>query len=85
LHLTDADWAVVNNLRRAYAEGGTKSLSGAVNQLVNGDVKRCLRVMAAFLPKEVRQTLKDVMAEQGLTEEDLRELLRQAESPARIQ
>jgi hypothetical protein len=30
--------------------------------------------MGAFFPNEVRETLKDKMAEEGLTEEDVREM-----------
>ena len=33
-----------------------------------------LRVAAAFLPDKVREAIKDEMAENGITEQDLREM-----------
>ena len=39
--------------------------------------------MGAFYQNEVREAIKDQMAEIGMTEEDLRELVRKLESPAR--
>ena len=69
--LTDADWAIINRLRRIYETDGQQGLSKALREL---DLVQYIRVMGAFFPNEVRETLKDKMAEQGLTEEDVREM-----------
>jgi hypothetical protein len=39
--------------------------------------------MGAFFPDMIREALRDSLAEQGVTEEDVRELIRKLESPAR--
>jgi hypothetical protein len=41
--------------------------------------------MAAYFPTEIANAIRDRMAEIGMTEEDLRELVRKLESPARDQ
>jgi len=38
-----------------------------------------VRVIGAFFPDMVREQIRDVMAEQGMTKEDLRELIRKLE------
>jgi hypothetical protein len=79
-HLTDADWTEINKLRRAYETGGRKALSKAMAEL-GKDPVQYMRVMAAYLPDIVREAIKDQMAEIGVTEQDLRELIRKLESP----
>jgi hypothetical protein len=44
-----------------------------------------VRTMGAFFPDMMREAIRDEMAEAGMTEEDLRELIRKLESPARDQ
>jgi hypothetical protein len=83
--LTDADWAEINRLRRIHALGGQAALSKAIVELTNGNPVRAVRVVGAFFPNEVREGIKDVMAERGITEEDVREWIRKGESPARDQ
>jgi hypothetical protein len=83
--LTDADWAEINKLKRAHESGGSKALDLALQELREGDPERYVRISAAYNPGLVAETIKDVMAENGLTMEDIRELLRKAESPARDQ
>jgi hypothetical protein len=61
--LTDADWAEINKLRRAHDEGGQRALSKALTELIDVDPVRATRVIGAFFPKMVRETIKDVMAE----------------------
>ncbi len=39
-------------------------------------------VIGAFFPEMIREGMKDAVAEAGLTEEDLREMVRKLESPA---
>lgn len=82
--LTDADWAEINRLRKIYAESGQAALGEALKQLSNDPILY-VRVMGAFFPNEIREAIKDEMASQGMTEEDLRELMRKLESPVRDQ
>ena len=49
------------------------------------DPIRFMVVMGAFSPDMVREAVKDSMAESGMTEEDVRELVKKLESPARDQ
>jgi hypothetical protein len=76
--LTDADWAEINKLKKALDTGGIKALTAAVDELSN-DVERCARVIGAFFPEAFRETIKDVLAEKGMTEDDFRELVRKFE------
>ncbi len=78
--LTDADWAEINKLKKAYDAGGQKALSAALDTLAK-DPMQATRVLGALFPDLVRETIKDQMAERGITEEDLRELIRKLENP----
>jgi hypothetical protein len=82
--LTDADWAEINKLRRAFSNGGERALKKACNELAD-DPRRWIRVFGAFSPDKMREALKDAMARAGITKEDLIELARKPESPARKQ
>ena len=77
--LTDADWAEINKLRNAHKKGGAKAVKRVMQQLLAKDVIQYVRVIAAFYPDMVRETIRDQMAEAGITEEDIRELLQKAE------
>ena len=77
--LTDADWAEINKLRNAHKNGGAKAVKRVMQQLLAKDVIQYVRVIAAFYPDMVRETIRDQMAEAGITEEDIRELLQKAE------
>lgn len=81
-NLTDADWAEINRWRQAYAIGGQKALSGVMEETSKSSPERYLTVLAAFFPDMVREAVKDSMAEIGMDEQDLRELVRKLESPA---
>jgi hypothetical protein len=43
---------------------------------------RFMTIMGAIFPDTVREAIKDQMAEIGMTDEDLRELIHKLESPA---
>ena len=73
--LTDADWAEINKLRRIWETKGTKALTKAFDQL---DPVRCFRIMTALFPERVYNTIRDQMAEKGITEDDLKEMARKA-------
>jgi hypothetical protein len=78
--LTDADWAEINKLKRAYETGGQSALSKAFQEL-DKDPVRAIRVIGAFFPEMVREAIKDAMAENGITIEDIREMLMKTERP----
>jgi hypothetical protein len=82
--LTDANWADINRLKRTYEEGGQAALSKAMAEL-SEDPIRYMAVIGAFFPDIVREAIKDSLAECGLTDEDIREMVRKLESPARDQ
>ena len=67
--LTDADWAVINRLRRIHETEGQLAVRKALRAL---EPENYLRVAAAFFPDKVREAIKDEMAENGITEQDLR-------------
>jgi hypothetical protein len=79
--LTDADWAEINKLQQAYKEGGKRALNKAMAALAKDPI-RFASVIGAFFPEMIREAIKDAVAEAGLTEEDLREMVRRLESPA---
>ena len=79
--LTDADWAAINKLRRAYDGGGDEALRGLTRTYARGT--RSLgpsygRVFSDY----VREKLKDAMADLGMTIEDLRDMIRKSELPS---
>jgi hypothetical protein len=74
--LNDADWSEIAKLERAYDTGGHKALAKALQELSVNTI-RYMRVMCALFPDYVRQTIKDRMAERGLTAADLQRALRQ--------
>ena len=54
--LTDADWAEINKLKRAYETGGQSALSKAFQEL-DKDPVRAIRVIGAFFPEMVRESV----------------------------
>ena len=81
--LKDADWVEINRLKSLYETGGRNALSKALAELGESDPVRSIRVLSAFFPETVREALSDSMAEQGITAEDLRELIRRHEASTR--
>jgi hypothetical protein len=78
--LTDADWAEINKLRRAYEINGSEGLSKALKKLANDHIRYGI-VMGAFFPDMIRNAIKDHMAEMGVTEDDLKEMARKLQPP----
>ena len=83
--LTDADWVEINRLKSLYENGGRNALSKALAELGESDPVRSIRVLCAFFPETAREALGDSMAEQGITAEELRELIRRHEASTRKQ
>jgi hypothetical protein len=83
--LTDADWAEINRLKNLYEAGGRNALSKGLAELGDSDPVRSIRVLSAFFPGAVREALADAIAEEGITAEDLRELIRKHEASTRKQ
>ena len=79
--LTDAEWAEINKLTRAYKSGGEKALKKACFDLAEHP-RHWVRVFGAFFPDKIREALKDAMARAGINEDDLIELDRKLQNPA---
>jgi hypothetical protein len=76
--LTDDDWATINGLRRAHQRRGAKGLASEMAKLTRDPV-RWVRIMGAFFPQMIREMIRDTMAENGITREDLEEIIRKHE------
>ena len=77
----DADWALINKLRKTYKRGGRKAVGLALEKLAK-DPFRFVVVIGALYPDMMREMIRDHMADAGITEEDLRELIQKLESIA---
>ncbi len=80
--LTDADWAKINLVKRAYEAGGMDAFWEELERLEDRSPVTQICVAAAFFPEVIRQAIKDEMAEHGMSIEDWREMIRALESPA---
>jgi hypothetical protein len=78
--LTDADWAEINKLRRAYEIDGSVGLSKVLKKLASDPV-RYVMVTGALFPDMIRNAIKDRMAEMGVTKDDLKEMARRLQPP----
>jgi len=83
--LTDADWAIINQVRRVHETGDEKALSRLLDKLAAADQIRFLTAMYAFFPELVRDTIRDQLAEAGITVEDVREIIQKLERPGPLQ
>jgi len=83
--LTDADWAALNKLKEAYANGGKKRLDAEMAKLAEKDAARLVAVIGAMYPDVMRDAIRDHMAEEGITEDDLREIASKPPNPRRYQ
>jgi hypothetical protein len=74
--LSDADWAEINKLLRAYEAGGSESFWEALNELSDKDPVRYIAVAGAFFPDVIHRIIRDEMAERGMTKEDVQDLFK---------
>ena len=84
-HLLDADWSEINKIQRAYKEGGKTAADKALEELAKSQPIRFFNVIEAFWPRMALEATRDALARAGLTEDDLVEMKRRFESPAREQ
>jgi hypothetical protein len=77
--LTDDDWTKINQLRHLHESGGCKALAKAFDELAKADPIHFVHIMNAFFPDMVREMSRDVLAEVGMTEDEVRELIQNLE------
>lgn len=82
--LTDFDRTELNVLRHAYESGGVDCLDKALAALADANPIQYVRLMAALFPDAARETIRDVVAEAGLTIEDINGMIRKAEISRKI-
>ena len=61
------------SVEHAYETGGRKAIDLALKKLAKDPV-RFVVVIGALYPDMLRETIRDQMAEAGITEEDLRDI-----------
>ena len=71
----DAHWAAIDRVKRAYEAAGIDGFCDELERLSKDDVVFQIAIASAFFPAQIRAALMDVMADHGLTMEDLREIL----------
>jgi len=74
--LSDAHWAQINELLRAFDSGGEKAFWSAAENLEKKHPIDYFIILGSFFPEAVRDALKDGFAAAGVSEEDLRNLQR---------
>jgi hypothetical protein len=80
-YLSDADWVRIDKLKRGWEAGGPEGLKRAIAELFKDPIT-ATRIMAAFYPERVAETIKDEMAKVGTTKEESEELMRKLQRPA---
>ena len=73
--LTDDDQADIQTLKQLYESSGRDAVLKALGELGASDPVRSIRILHALFPKTVREALKDSLAEEGITEDDLKGLI----------
>ena len=76
--LMDADWTEIKKLQKVYKSGSRKAFAVALEQLAKDPIRYAV-VMGAFFPDMIRETIRDKLAELGITDDDLRDLIRKLE------
>lgn len=81
--LTDADWGQINALRALYESSGAEALDNALERLSSERPGQFIRIAAALDPASVRDATKDELADKGITEQDVSDLLKRLNAPTR--
>ena len=77
--LTDADWKELSKLQRVYSLEGNRSLSKALDELLQSNRICAAAVMRALSPREVRETIdEELMHELEVLAGDGDEIMRVA-------
>jgi len=79
--LTDADWAVINAILKEQGRS-QKALEHAFMKLAVENPECYSRLLAAN-PAKVREALRNANAELGFEDDDIREMIRDNESPSK--
>jgi hypothetical protein len=66
-------------MERAYERGGWDAFWSEL-ETFSDDVVLQIKLAGAFFPDEIRKAIKDILAERGVTVEELRELLKKTEA-----
>ena len=74
--LTDADWAAIDKVIRAYRAGGMEGFWDELETFGDDNLILQITIVGAFFPDVIREAIKDEMAEQSITVEDLRNLVK---------
>jgi len=74
---SDADWAAINKLKRAYDSNGMRGLNNEFDELIEDDPVRAFRVMSVFFPRRTREALEEVIANM-----DVKEMLELLDPPS---
>jgi hypothetical protein len=69
--LTDAVWAAINNVIRAYSAGGMDAFFDELEKLGDNNVALQIKVVGAIFPAVIREAIKEEIGEHGFTLEDL--------------
>jgi hypothetical protein len=77
--LRDADWPDIKRLQQLYQTSGRDVLLKALGELGASNPVRSIRILHAFFPDTVRAAIKHSLAEERMTEEELRALIRKYE------
>jgi hypothetical protein len=80
--LTDADWATLNELLQKYHRK-PKGLQRAFVKLGIENPECFIRLYAAFHPAKAREAILDANAALGYNDDDIREMIRNVESPSK--
>ena len=74
--LTDGDWAAINMVIRAHRAGGMDGFWDELEKLGDDNLILQITIVGAFFPDVIREAIKNEMAEQNITVEDLRNLVK---------
>ena len=74
--LTDADWTAINKVIHAHRARGMDGFWDELEKLGDDNLILQITIVGAFFPEVIREAIKDEMAEQSITVEDLRNLVK---------